>query len=413
LIAYQTPEPNDPVTLYQGTFRLGNKKALSIQVQGSISLDWLPQPRLLFAHKAYEPDVSTAELLRNKIEVVDIDGHLICQTGLGVSLRSREEGFELSIQLDRVEKKIDSLVDRVFFHVVNFDGFNRRGSYGGTSGISGKVIVGGGWRLDLRRLGMNYRHLGETGGFALTHWGILEKEDGTTFSTDQATDILDALYFFLSFAAGHWCWPCLYIGIKDDGLRWFRCDSPKGLEPIGGWHRSLFTTTDVAVDATFQGFVNFWDDVALRKPIQTAITWYLEANRAKSGESAIVAGQTALELIAWVEVVERQKVLSPEGFDKLPAADKLKLLLKLLNISVAFPKTAAALKSYSSDSARQWEDGPRSIAELRNSIVHPKRRARFYDAPEKIQEQTRELTLWYLSSALLRLFGYNKEIPAS
>jgi hypothetical protein len=112
--------------------------------------------------------------------------------------------------------------------------------------------------------------------------------------------------------------------------------------------------------------------------------------------------------VAWFHVVQGRGILSSDGFDKIVAADRFRLRFNLLGVSVAFPTNAGELIADSSK--RHWEDGPRAISELRNSIVHPKKRATFYDAPEPVRKQVRGLTLLYLASALARLFGYDGKL---
>jgi hypothetical protein len=116
-------------------------------------------------------------------------------------------------------------------------------------------------------------------------------------------------------------------------------------------------------------------------------------------------------LISWIHLVDRQRILSSEGFDKLPAADRLRLLLNLQKISTALPSSTPDLTAYCGDPKRRWEDGPRVLTELRNSIIHPRRRETLYKASERVREQARVLTESYLSSTLLRLFGYSGDFP--
>jgi hypothetical protein len=275
------------------------------------------------------------------------------------------------------------------------------------------LLCAGGWRIQLKAAKVPYQELQESGGFTLTHTGTLKRENNESFSTTEAVGILNGLYYFLSFVRGNWCWPCLYIGTFDSNFCWFHCSEPKEIDQLGEFARthSALRANESMIVTSFSGFFNFWTDPEWRKPIETALSWYVEANRAQSMESAIVAGQTALELIAWIHVVERRKTLSRDGFDRLFAPDRFRILLNLQGIPIDFPPRFAKLSAYSAHANPRWEDGPRAIAELRNSIVHPKKRANLYNASDDVREQARSLTLWYLTSAILRLFGYSAELP--
>ena len=51
---------------------------------------------------------------------------------------------------------------------------------------------------------------------AVSHTGVIEKEDGGDFGTDELVEILDGLTLFLSFAVGAWCYPTVVIGYNSE-----------------------------------------------------------------------------------------------------------------------------------------------------------------------------------------------------
>ena len=227
--------------------------------------------------------------------------------------------------------------------------------------------------------------------FAVTYFGIVEKQDQSQFGTDEVTDLLDGLYYFLSFVRGAWCWPCVYIGASSSEFRWMRCEQVKEIHRLAATERRdasmPFTGSEIAMSATFEGFLQFWNDSDWRTPLKTAISWDIDGRQSRSIESSLVGGQTALELVSGVHLVDRQKILSAEGFDRLPAADRLRLMLNLQKISTALSSSTPDLTSYCADPRRGW-DGPRS-QRARNSIIHPKRRETLYRAPEAVRRESR------------------------
>jgi hypothetical protein len=110
---------------------------------------------------------------------------------------------------------------------------------------------------------------------------------------------------------------------------WLRCDPSSNIDQFASHHRYPFTANEEVLKATFPGFLGFWNDTVLREPLKRLLSWYIDATGARSPDSSIVSGQTALELISWLQVVEIEQVLSAEGLDRLTAGDRFRLLLNL------------------------------------------------------------------------------------
>ena len=137
-------------------------------------------------------------------------------------------------------------------------------------------------------------------------------------------------------------------------------------------------------------------------------------------------------LVAWIHLVEKKKTISRAGFEKLPASDKLRRLLSLLDIPLGlppkslseqppestfeanlkklkpvFPEQSSLLPDLVKMSATEkWEDGPHAFTDFRNSIVHPKKLKKVLDAPGNATREISDLGIQYLELIFLRLFGY-------
>lgn len=419
MIGYITHPADEPLSLYSGAFEL-RSEGDQVAADGSVLIRWFPRPELVFRVSALELAplrpimdrfVSTPgpPLAHHRLE--DPLGHYRSERRIDSFYEVGGPGrFQMDFGLNVFERKEGSKIDEVVFHIVNltglYEGSVNSGSY---SSIKEFTVNGTTWKIALRSTG-NRRSAGDwmksSPKFAVTHVGIIEKQDRTEFGTDDATDLLDGLYYFLSFVRGAWCWPCVYIGLRSSEFQWMRCEQPKEINQLKEDHDFSFTGNKTVLCESFDGFLEFWNDPDWRTPLKTAMSWAIDGRQSRLFESSIVGGQTALELISWVHLVDGQKVLSAEGFDKLPAADRLRLMLKLQKIPTTLSSTLAAYCAQ-----RKWEDGPRLLTELRNSIIHPKRREMVYKAPEAVREQARTLTESYLSSTLLRLFGYSGELP--
>jgi hypothetical protein len=160
------------------------------------------------------------------------------------------------------------------------------------------------------------------------------------------------------------------------------------------------------MEELFPLFVARWRDPQWYEPLRLSIYWYLQANNLLSTETSLLVAQAALELLGWAVLVEGEGALSADGFDRLPASDKLRLLLRNASVSLAIPTVLVALTGLAE--ARAWEDGPRAIGELRNSLVHPKlgKRRLMIDSPVRARIEVTQLALSYIELALLHLLRY-------
>jgi hypothetical protein len=155
--------------------------------------------------------------------------------------------------------------------------------------------------------------------------------------------------------------------------------------------------------------VTRWSDADWKQVLQLAIDLYVTANHQESSQIGLVIAQSALELLAWAILVERRQTLSPEGFEKLAAADTVRLLLELAGVPRAIPAALNALASTSPPGQKggTWRDGPHAVTDLRNGMVHPTKSRRVkLGVPTLPWFEAARLSLWYVELVLLRLLDY-------
>ncbi len=101
--------------------------------------------------------------------------------------------------------------------------------------------------------------------------------------------------------------------------------------------------------------------------------------------------------------------MSTTGFERLVAADRLRLLLADAQIEIEIPSALHGLPSFAPSNQTgkaSWEDGPQALTESRNLLVHPTKKLRAPNIPPEAIRDTGELGVWYLQLALLFLLGY-------
>lgn len=292
----------------------------------------------------------------------------------------------------------------VEFQVLNFVDFL------GPQGNS-LTIVAGEWQIDLypvNRLPEVVADLKTMGGYDFTHTGKLQRFDKKPFSTASACDVMRALHYFLSFARGFWNGLGLSVGRDNKGdIVW---------EEWGARHTTSWRQAESWFDPrkpnllpdVFPGFFDRWSIPLWREPVERVLYWYLGSNIASGGiEGGLILTQAALELLAWVLLVEDKSILSRDGFKRIPAADQIRLLLSALRIPLIVPPELAELKLLCN--RLKGVDGPSVLTELRNAFVHPGDRKRAKSASSLACFEAWSLGQWYIELVLLNLCGHNGE----
>ena len=298
------------------------------------------------------------------------------------------------------------------FNYIDFHGTRRSTEETATGGyaIYHVDLKASGWNVEIKSLSTTsstLKTLRETGGYGLTHVGLLQKEDGSIFDGKTAEDILNALRHFFSFSKGMLCNPCLAVGFDDKEQRvWQAWSSPRGQwKTPSSWFDPHHC--DQLVNF-FVGFMAKWENDDWRDALREGIYWYLSSNCSTLGlgigiDAGIILTQAAIERLSFEYVVSQKRMIEKEGFKNLRASDKFRLLFSSLGIPIDIPASLAELQKL----AKQfnWIDAPHAITEIRNSLVHPEHKQRgqfgqtFYYAWN--------LGQWYLELALLRICNYS------
>lgn len=244
---------------------------------------------------------------------------------------------------------------------------------------------------------------------------VLKKSDSSSLGFEEIKQIRSKLYTYLSFCNGALCGPLLLTGHECKGKTVWKSWNVGRIDPWKG-HNTWFPVYQVdQAKQVFQSYLlktrdDRWDE-ALRK----AIRWVVEAQNASTEDMGIVHAQIGIELLAWVKFVEIDQAVSRDGFNKLPAVDRIQLLLSWAGIPADIPEelehlTRVVKARQKTKGASRWESGPAAIIELRNSIAHPNLRDRTADIAGPAKYEVKQLAIWYLELLILRLLDYQGEV---
>lgn len=385
-VPYSWRDPGRPIELYTGELELLDKQGRLAQGAGVVSLNWGPQPAVLFTIPDQALRREIGERPRLRIRPLDLraDVHLSSWN----RLRGDIKGI-----INRAPFPATQAIRELRFLVANLPFFtgNERlweerplpdGGMSRTAWAGRLTLEGGGWRLVLDSRSdekETMAGLKEGGGCEVTHTASLRRRDGKPFSDADARDGLLACAHFLGLIAGRWAPPVAAVGLDVSGSIVWRDWNPPNSSP---WRTPLHALDERHPEAlveAFAGFMRAWKDGLWGQPLLYAIQMYVEANGPVYAETSLVLAQAALELISWVRFVEELSMFTPDEFEKVEnkASGRLRELLGWLDVDPEIPGGLGALAKEAR--RQQWTDGPHAIDAMRNALVHPSKRFRLED----------------------------------
>ena len=432
---------NEPIEFYQGKL-IVNKDNISFQVDGKIELIWLPFASLKFELEITEElqyDEFNQFHCGDKIDLIILgqennilEGKITHPSSVRTS-STRGETVNLTIRGEIVDtktgksKQSERQASYAKFFIPNFIPNFRY--------IIGKPILNerqdsgfiGGNRLSLSAKGWNItldslsnieqlkEHLTNFSGFAITHYGILEKNDASLFDYQESKQIIDALKWYLSFVRGSFINPYALIGFNADHDEVWK--GWKGWESsrMFPYHNNISWVSEFppqTFEEPFKGFADLYFDPEWSDSLKQIIHIYLESQHpAMSLEGAIILLQSALELLSYEIFVEKNRVLTKTQFEKLRMRGEcIKLLFDQLKIPLEISEHLEDLHRQAIHRQAKGENwlAPDAIRQMRNYIVHPSKKNRI-----KLNNHSQEaydvlhLCKWSLELCILKLCNYN------
>lgn len=412
-------EANPEFSLLEGRVQL-SKGGVSLELErGALRFSSTPSPRIQLtasgessnpawlgrAFQQWQPD---------SFDFVDagVQGSLREYSAVGGDFRSAPAQLTFTGDILRVVKGGSTDLSSVTFALMNFGGYLGAAVKRGNSLSRGRLTLeGGGWSvvLDERAEFSSLKeHLRESGGFAFTHIGRLERSDGCAFSDEDASDLLSGLHWFLSFVRGIWVCPVLYSGRTSDGnVVWEDWDPGR----VGRWAGPpswCDPTNWKAAEEAFQGYMSLWEDPFENAVLRTSVGQYVSANNPSPVETAITVAQSGLELLGWVEFVETNRVSKAdwENSRSHPAAKRISLLLDECSADKSIPSALKNLQGLDGN----WQSGPAVVAGVRNRLVHPRKSADRVSWPREVLCEAWLLMSRYLELCILHRLGVTSGI---
>lgn len=420
---YETPEPNARIELHEGLLRI-SWESRSIECKGSIFFDWVPSPRIGFELVVpFDAGFKmTDDLSELQVELADHGG-----SGRGrvwrKAMSTKADGvIEWTLSGDMIEDFVvgnPAATDSVVFHVPNFPdcvGMQvHTDSEGGMSPERMRAVTQD-WAVELDDV--SYSNglrgtLSSRGGYGITHFGRIRRNDGAAVRFEDLEHMLGALCWWLTFLRSERTGPMFILGVHDDETVWEIWRTPI----VTPWSNRLSWLPKFIrdgqgrfgppqVDAILQYLDNLRKGSRLHETIVWAIDWYTQSVESRHLETEVIVAQAGLELLSWLCLVDEVGV---EGFDRMSAADALRIALKFASVEPDVPGAAQKLFSATRKTSTARElDGPGAITEIRNGAIHPGSGDRLSDIDVKYQAA--RLAERYIELLLLHRFGYRGEM---
>ncbi|MBU8729142.1 hypothetical protein KM915_03610 [Cytobacillus oceanisediminis] len=405
---FSMEEVNQPIKIYNGDFTLEIEDD-KFTLHGDISLKWLPEPKISFTGKIISGDeyFESSKVRKSKIKITTPNGY---KGFVMINQINHMYDYKVTgVVLDSIQR-LNEGMNSLYFSVVNFvdnlgDGIvqEKRHYLGRLNFKYGDYII----TFDkLPNYSEYYDALNDTGGYIITHVGVLKNSNGEFFRIEEVENLLECLSWLLSFASGRQVAICSLHGFdNNDELVFERYQTPiiSKWKNIQNWFPR---NKGNALESIYPMLVKKMNDDLWATVLKRVFTWYFDSNNSTYIENKIVAVQIALEMLAWTFIVEENEIIDSKIFDsKLRASDKLRLLLYELSIPKELPdiEDFKMLKS-------SYKDGAHLFTDFRNDIVHSKKTNK---KEEKIPKLTKHFILQlgkqYLELSVLRILSYKGE----
>ncbi|MEK4715759.1 hypothetical protein [Sporosarcina sp. FSL K6-5500] len=247
-----------------------------------------------------------------------------------------------------------------------------------------------------------YDDLRKNRGYEITHVGTISSKYKNRFYSNEITDVVVQLEWYLSFFSAQNVFIPILIGLKDDNKVWEKYRTKNrdikhfqdshGCFPYQATEDFNLLFTKVATKLEEE----IWSDV-----LKVVLNWYLEIKSTGMYENKIISTQIALEQLAWNYLVNQEQVLDKEAYKRLRASDILRLFCYQLNIPNVFVENPgpALINKYNNDSVHMFVD-------FRNNLVHPEKKSDFNNTNVNNIFYAYKQGLYFLERAITIICGY-------
>ncbi|MGM9922055.1 MAG: hypothetical protein ACI33O_12455 [Bhargavaea sp.] len=396
---------NQAVHLYSGEFSLEDGIEI-FQLNGQVTLKWYPESKIEWAGTITGLGISVEKAEKFLQESVFRTYRIMTPTGFrGEAFISRfdMESGELAGSISGAFSQPLRPAERLQFSVVNFYGTAGEPIRHLNLVYRGRMRVRhGAYRIlfdQVHNYDETYRSLDELGGYGVTHAGLIERTDGQPADPKTVNELIDALNWVLSFNAGRSVGICSIHGSDAQGnmFKQYRVPAVDSWKNQANWCPGVGNDPEDKLGRLVENVMGKFTIPHWQQTLPRLLHWYLSAKSAGFAENRLVSVHAALVKLAWKVLVEEEKVLSAQEFERFPVDMQIRRLLQFCAIPAAIPRHTIRVGGYA--------DGPQLIAAYYKETIHANRR-NLQALSDRDKEAILQLGVQYLELALLHLLGY-------
>ncbi len=419
--SFSNDEPNSSKIIFEGLFYLQSDEKIICEIDGIISFEWFPTTGVRFKGKPTSQSfdtfgtLNTLGVLKLIINDLEFGDAFITNTSLNEEIKIKGVMRQKAIFGDS-----SIPVEKIKFCIPNFTNFLgmpvKRITNTNISSSKSRIKLCDDQHIILLDKSPYYdKHkevIEEQGGYFLSLNGEIKMKKGSSIIYKSLNEKFHALSIFLTFINGRRTSPILLQGIENEKTHWTdysdRYIDIYDYSP--SWLPSLHINNS-SLETIWNNFLKLWKNADDQDFINTAIHWYIEANKSSGFiEGSIIMAQTALELLYNWYAVESKKIIVGKDSENINASNKIRLLLSQLNIDYSLaPKKFEELNNLISQPKLNIIDAPDVVVQIRNAIVHSQleKRKKVSEINSKAKHQALQLCLWYIEMAILKILDYD------
>lgn len=400
---------NEDIVIYKGRFCVYLDK--KYKCSGKVYLKTIPpvsinfHADILFVEDIDDVDIGNMELNYDNA-VLEVHGYKITSVSINSLGKSSIDGYLNGSYM----RSKNSFVDYVDFGIINSNKYSGKLIKSEDTLYAGRMefefndfVVVLDKREDYRK--ELYEELKSKSGSIITHVGRIYKKDNTSFKTSNIIDILDDISIALSFACGRYVGFCTALGYKDNSVV-YKLWGESRISPfkfVPNWTDTISNHHNIE---KYLGLIcKKLEDFYFGKAIRNVVNWYIESLSSITLENNIISVQVALETLSYIVLVEQEKTITDEEFDKNVTSKNLRLLLD----SCKIPYGKEELVFFDAWINDKFDDGVDLLIYYRNTIVHPSRKTK--RARLELEDMWNIITIGtrYIELVLLYIIGYRGE----
>ena len=401
---------SQPVTIARRVFSIRLDDGTTGTLEGDLQFRWSPSTALEIAGTYDGPVINQeSDSVQVRIDILGVE-----VPAFVVSMQIGQAPSPLRLILKTSASSVSPIpIQRLRFHLVNFPeyiGAPIRYESGNASGICAG-------RLEFESDGLQCvvdeipeardlrKSANRDAGHIISHTVEL-RGVADHLNSRGADDLLGMLHLFFGLIRGAWAGPVFPQGFREEEKIWGQIAawSVDETRRVPTW---LPQCSPIHLGDLFDGFVRKWRDQAWNAVLKAALGWYVASNSSRApNETRIVMSLVALDMLAWVELVETKSLHSRRDFERLSAAGRLRCLFHHLNVPLDIPGHFTGVQNLREGDAH---DVPGVIARLRNALVHATENSRdLINSLSDVQLwEAGQLALQSLELCLLALCGYH------